>query len=116
MSRSERLREGGWSAFDFDRTHILNLVVQMPLPRRWQLGFRAQLQTGRPLTTTAGLSSVRASTFVRFDVRIDKTAVWNDWLLDFYVDVSNTVLAAEELQPGTEVRYVLPTLGFRAMF
>mgnify|MGYP000299206914 CR=1 FL=1 len=116
LSRSERLRDGGWSAFDFDRTHILNLVLQMPLPRRWQLGFRAQMQTGRPLTTTAGLSSTRASTFVRFDVRIDKTAVWNDWLLDFYVDVSNTVLAAEELQPGTDVRYVLPTLGFRAMF
>jgi TonB family protein len=116
LSRSERLRDGEWIAFDFDRTHILNLVLRVPLPRSWQLGLRAQVQGGRPLTTTAGLSGARTSPFVRFDLRIDKTAVWNDWLLDFYVDVANVVLGAEELGPESEVRYVLPSLGFRAIF
>lgn len=116
LSRSERERDGGWFSFDFDRTHILNLVLGIPLPRRWQVGLRGQLQTGRPLTTTSGLSEARTGTFVRFDLRVDKTAVWNDWLLDFYVDVSNAVLAAEELAPEQQIRYVLATLGLRAMF
>lgn len=116
LSRSERERDGRWVSFDFDRTHILNLVLGIPLPRRWQVGLRGQVQTGRPLTTTSGLSDARTGTFVRFDLRVDKTAVWNDWLLDFYVDVSNAVLAAEELAPEQQIRYVLATLGFRAMF
>lgn len=116
FSRSERLRDGEWVAFDFDRTHILNLVAGVPLPRDWQLGLRAQLQSGRPLTTTTGLSSARTAPFVRFDLRVDKTAVWNDWLLDFYVDIANVVLGAEELTAANEVRYVLPTLGLRAIF
>jgi TonB family protein len=116
LSRSERLRDGAWTAFDFDRTHILNFVVTVPLPRRWQVGLRAQLETGRPLTTTSGLASARTDTFVRFDMRVDKTAVWNSWLLDFYVDITNVVLGAEELTPTNDIRYVLPTAGFRAIF
>jgi len=116
LSRSERLRDGAWVAFDFDRAHIVNLVLRLPLPRRWEIGMRAQVQSGRPLTTTAGLSEVRADTFFRLDLRIDKTAVWDEWLLDFYVDIGNVVLAAEDLAPGTALRYVLPTLGFRALF
>ncbi len=116
LSRSERLHDTTWNGFDFDRTHILNVVLSVPLPRQWQIGARAQLQSGRPLTTTAGLASARTSDFVRFDLRVDKTAIWNDWLLDFYVDVSNVVLGEEELTPQTQLRYVLPTLGFRAIF
>ena len=57
-----------------------------PFDRRWQIGLRAQVQSGRPLTTTSGLASARTNSFVRFDMRVDKTAVWNSWLLDFYVD------------------------------
>lgn len=114
LSRSERLRDDLWVGFDFDRTHILNVVLSVPLPRRWQIGVRAQVQSGRPVTTTSGLSSARTDPFVRFDLRIDKTAVWNDWLLDFYIDISNTILAADEVAPQRLIRYVLPTLGFRA--
>ncbi|MCC7383042.1 MAG: TonB family protein [Deltaproteobacteria bacterium] len=116
LSRSERLREGAWTTFDFDRPHVLNLVLAIPLPRRWNLGFRVQVLAGRPITTTSGLATSRTSPFVRFDLRIDKTVIWNDWLLDFYVDVSNAMLAVEELAPGTEFPYVLPTVGFRGMF
>ncbi|MBI2378318.1 MAG: TonB-dependent receptor plug domain-containing protein [Deltaproteobacteria bacterium] len=115
LSRSERFRQDEWVAFDFDRTHILNAVLSVPLPRRWQLGLRAQVSSGRPLTTTAGLSRARTDPFVRFDLRVDKTAVWRDWLLDFYVDVANLTLSAEELTPQESLRYVLPTVGFRAI-
>ena len=116
FSRAERKRGDSWVAFDFDRTHILNLVAGIPLPRNWEIGLRAQVVSGRPITTTAGFGAGRTEPFVRFDVRIDKTAVWNNWLLDFYVDISNLVLSAEELDSTTEIRYVLPTVGFRVLF
>ncbi|MCC7381969.1 MAG: TonB family protein [Deltaproteobacteria bacterium] len=116
LSRSDRARDGAWPAFDFDRTHLLSLVLSLPLPRRWRVGVRTQVESGRPLTTTAGLAGTRTATFVRLDFRVDKTAVWNDWVLDFYIDVSNALLGAEEVAPETQLRYVLPTLGLRARF
>jgi len=116
LSRSERKRGDRWVPFDFDRTHILNVVAGIPLPRSWEIGLRATVISGRPVTTTAGFAAARTEPFVRFDVRIDKTAVWNNWLLDFYVDISNVILSAEELDSTTELRYVLPTVGFRAIF
>ena len=38
-----------------------------------------------PATTTAGYNTARADGYLRFDVRVDKRAVWRDWLLDFYI-------------------------------
>ncbi len=116
LSRSERIRNGEWVTFDFDRTHIFNLVAGIPLPRGWSIGFRINAQSGRPLTTSEGLNTDRAKPFFRFDLRIDKRATWNDFLLDFYVDVKNVVLSAEEIAVGNEFRYVLPTLGVRAIY
>ena len=54
--------------------------------------------------------------YFRFDFRVDKRAVWRKWLLDFYVDVTNAALLPEEVQPGTVLRYVLPTVGVRGRF
>ena len=115
LSRTERLRDDEWSAFDYDRTHILNLVAGIPLPRNWDLGMRVQVQSGRPLTTTSGRATARTDPFVRFDLRIDKRAVWNEWLLDFYIDISNVLLSSEEVAAGADFKYVLPTVGFRAL-
>jgi len=115
LSRAERLRDGEWVVFDFDRPHILNLVVGIPLPRSWELGLRVQVQTGKPVTTTHGYNTARTDPYVRFDLRVDKRAVWNDWMLDFYVDVTNATLYPEEVAPGSEARYVLPTVGFRGV-
>jgi hypothetical protein len=49
-------------------------------------------------------------------MRVDKRAVWRSWLLDFYVDVTNIALLPEEVQVGTVLRYVLPTVGLRGRF
>ena len=51
------------------------------------------------------------------NLRIDKRAVWNNWLLDFYVDVINATVAEESggLVGGSSIRYLIPTLGFRAV-
>ncbi len=102
--------------YDFDRTHILNLVAGLPLPRNWDLGLRFQYESGRPVTTTAGYNSGRTDAYARIDLRVDKRAVWRSWLLDFYVDIANVALLPEEVTPGNTLRYVLPTLGVRGRF
>jgi TonB family protein len=116
LSRSERLREGQWVAYDFDRAHLLNVVAGLPLPRNWDLGLRLAYQSGKPLTTTAGYNAARTSGYVRFDLRVDKRVAWRDWLLDFYVDVTNVALLPEEVTSGSVIRYVLPTVGVRGRF
>jgi hypothetical protein len=117
LSRSERRYEGRWVAFDFDRTHMLNVVLGTRLPRNWEVGGRIQFQTGRPVTSeTLGYNGTRLSPFYRFDMRIDKRAVWNDFMLDFYVEVLNVSLAAEELDAQTPpVPFILPFIGVRAV-
>ena len=79
-------------------------------------GLRLQYQSGRPTTTTAGYNAAYGTGYFRFDLRVDKRAVWRKWLLDFYVDVTNAALLPEEVQPGTVLRYVLPTVGLRGRF
>ena len=116
LSRAERYRDGAWGPYDFDRTHLLNLVVGLPLRRNWDIGVRMQYQSGLPATTTAGYNTGRADGYLRFDVRFDKRAVWQKWLLDFYVDITNIALLPEEVTPGQTIRYVLPTVGLRGRF
>ena len=116
LSRSERLLSNRWVAYDFDRTHLFNFVAGLPLRRNWDLGLRLQYQSGKPVTTTAGYNEARTDGYLRFDVRVDKRAVWRSWLLDFYVDITNIALLPEEVQVGTVIRYVLPTVGLRGRF
>ncbi|HEY2899278.1 MAG TPA: TonB-dependent receptor, partial [Polyangia bacterium] len=116
LSRSERLRDGEWVKYDFDRTHLFNLVAGLPLSRNWDVGVRLQYQSGKPTTTTAGYNAATGDGYFRFDLRVDKRAVWRKWLLDFYVDITNAALLPEEVTPGTVIRYVLPTVGLRARF
>jgi TonB family protein len=113
LSRSERYKDGAWGPYDFDRTHLVNVVAGLPLRRNWDVGLRVTYQSGKPVTTTEGYNTARGDGFVRFDLRVDKRAVWQKWLLDFYVDITNIALLPEEIQPGTTIRYVLPTVGLR---
>jgi TonB family protein len=117
LSRSERRTGPGWSPFDFDRLHILNFVAGLRLPRNWEFGARVLLQTGTPLTTIFGQNVTRSDGQFRLDLRVDKRAVWNNWLLDFYVDIINTTVAEESggLVGGAPVRYLIPTVGFRGV-
>ncbi|MBI5608983.1 MAG: TonB-dependent receptor [Deltaproteobacteria bacterium] len=113
LSLSERKRAGEWVPYDFDRTHLLNVVAGMPLPRNWDLGVRLQYQSGKPATTTYGYNTARTEGYFRIDLRVDKRAVYNKWLFDFYVDVTNITLVPEEVVAGSFIRYVLPTVGIR---
>jgi hypothetical protein len=116
LSRSERYRGTEWVPYDFDRSHLFNLVAGLPLRRNWDVGIRLTYQSGRPTTTTSGYNAAYGDGFFRFDFRVDKRAVWKKWLLDFYVDVTDAALLPEEVQPGTVIRYVLPTVGVRGRF
>jgi TonB family protein len=116
LSRAERLRAGDWVPYDFDRTHLVNVVAGLPLRRNWDVGLRLQYQSGKPLTTTAGYNTARTAGYVRFDLRVDKRVVWRNWLLDFYADVTNAAVLPEEVQAGSILRYVLPTVGLRGRF
>ena len=116
LSRSERLRDGVYVPYDFDRTHLVNVVAGLPLRRNWDFGARLQYQSGKPSTTTAGYNTARTAGYLRFDVRVDKRVVYRQWLLDFYVDVTNIALLPEEITAGTTIRYVLPTVGVRGRF
>ena len=116
LSRSERMRDGQWVAYDFDRSHLINVVAGMPLRRNWDVGLRLQYQSGKPETITTGYNEARGTGYLRFDARVDKRAVWRSWLLDFYVDITNIALLPEEVQVGTVIRYVLPTVGLRGRF
>lgn len=118
LSRSERsqIDASGYAPYDFDRAHLLNVVAGLPLPRNWDVGLRLQYNSGKAATTTAGYNTARTDPYVRFDLRIDKRAVWNEWLLDFYVDITNIAVLPEEITPGRTIRYVLPTAGVRGRF
>jgi TonB family protein len=116
LSRSERYKDGAWAPYDFDRTHLVNLVAGMLLPRNWDVGVRLQYQSGKPATTTYGYNTARTNGYDRIDIRVDKRAVYRGWLLDFYVDLINAALLPEEVMPGATIRYVLPTAGIRGRF
>ncbi|MFN7134889.1 MAG: TonB-dependent receptor plug domain-containing protein, partial [Myxococcales bacterium] len=118
LSRSERIGDTGrYEPFDFDRLHILNFVAGIRLPRNWELGGRVLLQSGTPLTTIFGYNESRSDGQFRFDLRIDKRAVWKSWMLDFYVDIVNATVSRESggLVGGQPIRYIVPTIGFRAV-
>ncbi len=76
LSRAERMRAGEWVPYDFDRTHLVNVVAGLPLRRNWDFGLRLQYQSGKPVTTTEGYNSARTAGYVRFDLRVDKRVVW----------------------------------------
>ena len=128
LSRSEREQGSRSVPYDFDRLQIFNFVAGLPLARNWDLGLRGQYESGRPatilipgmpatnpsLTTLSpGYNAARTDGYWRFDLRVDKRAVYRRWLLDFYVDITNAALLPEEVIPGTVLRYVLPTVGLR---
>lgn len=115
LSLSERLRDGRWRPYDFDRTHLVNLVTGIPLGRNWDLGLRLQYQTGK-VQPVLGEDVARTAPYARFDLRFDKHAVWNNWILDFYVDITNVAVMPEEFQAGETLRYVLPSAGVRGRF
>ncbi|MEC9071442.1 MAG: TonB-dependent receptor, partial [Myxococcota bacterium] len=115
LMKAERQDEidGPWRPFDFDQTHILNLVGVVRLPRGWEVGLRFRYTTGNPYAPVVGAvydadgdtylptygapNSARVADFHQLDLRVDKKFVFDDWLLDVFLEVQNVYL-----QPNPE--------------
>lgn len=120
LQRNERRRrpEAPWTASPFDQTHLLTGVVSWRVARRWTLGARLHHRTGRPIAD--GVER-RLPAYTQLDLRLDKSWVFDTWVMDLYVDVINATFASEVLSEdafGTQerLRFVLPSVGLHAAF
>jgi outer membrane receptor protein involved in Fe transport len=144
LSRAERRDTGAdeWRLFDYDQTHILNVLGTYELPRNWTLGFRWRLVSGNPYTPRVGSvymvddasyspiygapNSDRLPPFHQLDIRIDKRWVFENWILSAYLDLQNVYNRANT--EGFSYNYdssekrpqqglpILPVLGIKGEF
>ena len=131
-----------WRPFSFDQTHILNAVGVVQLGAGWEAGLRFRYATGNPWTPIVGsvfdsdqdihipvfgtVNSGRLGAFHQLDVRVDKKWVFDDWMLDLFLEVQNAYMQANpealaysydytESTPITGIP-ILPNFGLRADF
>jgi len=145
LMRSERRDHPGEGTrlFDSDQTHILTAVASRRFGRNWEAGLRFRLTSGTPYTDVAGSyfdtqrgqfqpiysdqeNGARLPAFHSLDLRIEKTWVFQSWLLSGYLELLN---AYNRENPEaivynydfTERDYVsglpiLPVFGLRGQF
>lgn len=141
LSRSERKDDGEtqYRLFDYDQTHILTVVGSYELPRNWEISSRFRYVTGNlytPVTgavydadnyTYAGIrgptNSDRVAAFHQLDFRIDKRWIYEDWMLNAYLDIQNVY--SNDNAEGLSYNYdfsetepasglpILPVIGLR---
>jgi hypothetical protein len=143
LMRSEESSGPGspYVAFPLDQTHNVNAVMSWKLPNRWEVGARLRFVSGNPDTPiTGGVKSAdsggyapvsgaensqRQSLFHQFDVRAEKTWVFDAWDLSFYLDVQNIENAMNAEFTTWDYRFresapvpglpILPTFGLRGV-
>jgi hypothetical protein len=142
LSRSERnVPPDGWRLSTFDQSHVLNLAWSFELGAGWTVGTRFTLTSGTPYFPVRGArydadadryepifaaEQSRLPLFHRLDLRVDKTWLFDDWILGLYLDVQNVYNSPnpESLRysydysirsngPGVPI---LPTIGVKARF
>ncbi len=107
LSHAERLDSDATESrlFDFDQTHIVNLVASYVLPRNWLVSGRFRLVSGNPSTPVVGsvynatrdeyrpiygeTNSDRDRSFQQLDLRIDKRWIYQNWIFGAYIDIQN---------------------------
>jgi hypothetical protein len=126
----------------FDQTHVGNLVASYKFDSGWELGGRFRLATGRPDTRVVGgtfdaddgdyqdvngeFQGDRRETFHQADIRLEKTWVFDTWMIGAYLDIQNlfNVKNVEAIQydyrfresaPVTSIPF-LPTIGVRGQW
>jgi hypothetical protein len=144
LMRSERrdCAACAWRLFDFDQTHVLVLAVHAYLPRGFEVGLRFRYISGYPYTPSYGgfydadtdvyspargpVNTARLDAYHSLDLRVDKTFLFQRWLLKLYLDVSNVYNHAnpELNQPSYDYTRsraitglpILPAFGIRGEF
>ena len=108
FSRSERRDDPSqpFHAFDYDQTHVLDVIGSYRLGKGWTAGARWRFATGNPYTPYTGgvadfdagayapitspqTNSARLGAFHSLDLRVDKTWEFRAWKLTAYLDVRN---------------------------
>jgi TonB family protein len=132
-----------WRLFGWDQTHIFTALGSYKLPNNWEVGARFRLVTGNPITpvvtavwneqtdtytrvNSSEPNSARLPTFHQLDIRVDKKFVFDNWLLNLYLDVQNVYNRGnpENIQynfDATANTYatglpIIPSFGVRAEF
>lgn len=113
LSRSERRDAPGedYRLFDFDQTHIFNLVASYSLPEGWEAGIRIRFISGNPYTPSqivqnastrydadndvysnvyGATNSARVDFFSQVDLRIEKAWTFDWFRLKAYLSLINT--------------------------
>jgi hypothetical protein len=110
----------------WDQRHIFNLVVGYRV-ERYTLGGRAHLNTGRPYVASGptGDEIRRLPPFYQFDVRVERTVLFDKFRAQVYAELVNATLSRQvysltAVGPGqfteNSVRIVLPSIGVRGEF
>lgn len=105
QSRRQSPPDSAERLFEWDQTHILNVVAGYALPRNWQVSTRFRYTTGNPETPIIGsvfnasedeyqptygaLNSARVSNFHQLDLRVDKRWIHRAYILGAYLDIQN---------------------------
>jgi hypothetical protein len=141
---------GGFAPATWDQRHIFNAVLGWNVNRKWRVGGRLHVNSGRPYTTrtrdeqgeledlidawTNHRNDARMPAFMQLDVRVERIFRLREFRLHLYLDLANAnfareVLRCDSLAQGSvstsvidgcvnpqAIRYMLPTLGLRAVF
>jgi TonB family protein len=144
LSRTRELEfdDDAWETSIFDQTHVGNAVASYKFDNGWEAGARFRYSTGRPETPIVGgtfdaddgdfrnlgggFRSQRRKAFHQTDVRVEKTWVFDTWMIGTYLDIQNlfnveNVEATQydyrrrESAPVTSLPF-LPTIGVRGQW
>ncbi len=109
LSRSVRnYTTGGTAPSNWDQTHILNIVLGYKLGKKWNLGGRLHLNSGRPYTAVLENQNVedalassrnqqRLPGFFQLDLRVERNWNFRSWYLQLVIDVINATYSREVL-------------------
>lgn len=105
---------GGYAPATWDQRHILNAVVGWNINRKWRLGGRLHVNSGRPYTSrrldrdgklesmveafTKHRNDARLPAFMQLDVRVERVFTLRDARLHLYLDLANANFAREVLR------------------
>ncbi|PRQ03555.1 TonB-dependent Receptor Plug Domain protein [Enhygromyxa salina] len=105
---------GGFAPATWDQRHIFNAVLGWNINRKWRLGGRFHLNSGRPYTTrqvdgsgslesliealTEHRNDARLSPFLQLDVRVERVFTLRDFRLHLYLDLANANFGREVLR------------------
>ena len=107
LSRTERREAPNlpWERRTLDQPHVLTLVASYDLGGGWEIGTRARLVSGNPVTPILGCvddldtdqcqavrgdaKSDRLPPFFQVDARLDRQWTFDTWRLSAYLDLMN---------------------------